>query len=37
MDFAEEPKLFINEYYDDKINQIDFNCEKEILYSNYGL
>ena len=31
MDIAEEPKLFINEYYNDKINQIDLKCEKEIL------
>ena len=33
MDFAQSPKLFINEYYNDKKNQIDFNCENAILNS----
>ena len=31
MKFSESPKLFIHKYYEDKINQIDFKCEKEIL------
>ena len=34
MNFAEEPKLYINEYYNEKKNQIDFSCEKEISESN---
>ena len=32
MNFAENPKVFINEYYYDKRNKIDLNCEKLILY-----
>ena len=31
MNFTDNPKLFIIEYYDDKRNQIDINCEKLIL------
>ena len=31
MKFAENPKIFINEYFDDKRNTIDLNCEKIIL------
>ena len=31
MKFAENPKIFINEYFDDKRNTIDLNCEKLIL------
>ena len=30
MDFFEQPKLFIAEYYDGKKNQVDLNFEKEI-------
>ena len=31
MNFAECPKLYIHEYYEDKINQVDLKCEKAIL------
>ena len=31
MDFAEQPKLFIIEYFNEKKNQIDWNCENAIL------
>ena len=33
LDFADQPKLFINEYYNHKKNEIDLNCENEILKS----
>ena len=29
--FSEQPRLFILEYYDEKKNQIDLNCETECL------
>ena len=31
MNFFENPKLFIIDYYNDKRNQIDINCEQMIL------
>ena len=31
MNFFECPKYFISEYYDQKINLIDLNCERLIL------
>ena len=34
MDFAEDPKLFIYEYYKDKQNRIDLECEEMILGIN---
>ena len=36
MNFAENPKLFIIEYYNDKKNQIDLNCELLISESKDG-
>ena len=37
MNFSENPKLYIFQYFDDKINQIDFNCEKAILACEPGI
>ena len=31
MNFEDCPKHFINEYYREKINQIDLNCERAVL------
>ena len=31
MEFTEFPKLYIDEYYWNKINQVDVNCENAIL------
>ena len=31
MNFTDNPRLYINDYYEDKINQIDLNCEHAIL------
>ena len=36
MNFAENPKLFIMDYYYDKRNQIDLNCEKVLLEIEVG-
>ena len=33
MDFHENPRLFILEYYSEKKNQIDLKCEEAILES----
>ena len=31
MEFSENPEIFISQYFDDKINQIDSNCEVALL------